>query len=485
MKFRAVRPAAIGQVDAIVVPLSSDGGAPAGLPRAIKTVVDRIAKTEVGAARTYGVTTSAGEPRVVVVGVGKTADLDAERARNVAAAGIKSLWRTNAKRVAIVVPSGQLPEDRATQAAVEGAVYAMWRPEVHRTREEERRLPPLETVLLVTARPEAQAIARGEAIGEAVNLQRRLANEPANKMTPSLVADAARATAKASGVKIEVLDRDACAALGMGSYLSVAQGSHQPPRFIVMRYKGRRGDGYDLGLVGKGITFDSGGISIKPADNMHHMKADMTGAASVIAAIGAIGRLKPKVNVIAVAPCTENLPGGGATKPGDVFTSMSGKTVEVINTDAEGRLVLIDGITYAQREGAKRVVDVATLTGAISVALGPVYIGLFGRPDTFVESVRRTAGEAGERVWPMPIAPEHRDEIKGEVADIRNSAGREGGASKAAAFLEAVVEDGSQWAHLDIAGVDWNDRDRAFAPRGPQGPSVRTLVTLALDLAQA
>ena len=483
MKFRAVRPAALGAVDAIVVPLANDGTAPGGLPRAVKTVVDRIAKAETGAGRLYGVTTHHGEPRVVVVGIGRAAELDAERAHNFAAAGIKSLWRSSAKKVAIVLPQGRIGEERATQSAVEGAIYAMWRPEAHRTREEERRLPPIDSVLLVTDKPVTTAIARGQAVGEAVTLQRRLANEPANKMTPTILANEARALAKDTGVQIEVLDVERCRALGMGSYLSVAQGSHEAPRFIVMRYRGRGGKGYDLGLVGKGITFDSGGISIKPADNMHHMKADMTGAASVIAAIGAVAKIGAKVNVLAVAPCTENLPGGGATKPGDVFTSMSGKTVEVINTDAEGRLVLIDGITYAQREGATRVVDVATLTGAISIAIGPYFIGLFGRPQSFVDTVRATATEAGDRMWQMPLTAEYRDDIKGEVADIRNSAGREGGAIKAAAFLEAVVEDGTEWAHLDIAGVDWSDRDRAYAPKGPQGPSVRALVALALSLA--
>jgi leucyl aminopeptidase len=483
MKFRAVRPAAIGKVDATIVPLASDGSTPAGLPRSVKTTIDRIAKSETGAGRLYGVTTSHGDSRVVVVGIGRAGELDTERVLNYASAGVRSLWRSNAKRIAIVLPDGGPGPDRAVQAAVEGAIYAMWRPEVHRTRDVERRLPPLDTVLLVTAKAAASAIARGEAVGDAVNLQRRLANEPANKMTPSVVADEARALAKANGVQIEILDEQKCRALGMGSYLSVAQGSHEEPRFIVMRYRGRGGKGYDLGLVGKGITFDSGGISIKPADNMHHMKADMTGAASVIAAIGAIARIGAKVNVISVAPCTENLPGGGATKPGDVFTSMSGKTVEVVNTDAEGRLVLIDGITYAQREGATRVVDVATLTGAIAVALGPYFIGLFGKPGSFVDSVRRVATEAGERVWPMPLTAEYQDEIKGEVADIRNSAGREGGAIKAAAFLEAVVEDGTEWAHLDIASVMWNDRDRSYAPRGPSGPSVRTLVALAESLA--
>jgi leucyl aminopeptidase len=479
MKFRAVRPAAIGKVDAVIVPLASDGTAPSGLPRGIKTIVDRIAKEEAGAGRLYGVTTHHADPRVVVVGMGKAGELDTERARNVASAGIKSLWRANAKRVAIFVSAGALPEDRAVQAAVEGAIYAMWRPEVYRTRTEERRLPPIDSVLLVTARAATQAIARGQAVGEAVNLQRRLANEPANKMTPTILADEARALAKRTGVQIEVLDRDKCAALGMGSYLSVAQGSHQPPRFIVMRYRGRGGKGFDLGLVGKGITFDSGGISIKPADNMHHMKADMTGAASVIAAMGAIGTLKLKVNVIAVAPCTENLPGGGATKPGDVFTSMSGKTVEVINTDAEGRLVLVDGISYAQREGATRVVDVATLTGAIAVALGNHFSGLFGKPASFVEEVRQTGAEAGDRLWPMPLTDEYRNEIKSDIADLTNSAGRDGGAIKAAAFLDAAVEDGTEWAHLDIAGTYWSDRDRSHAPKGPQGPSVRTLVALA------
>ncbi|MEX2047223.1 MAG: leucyl aminopeptidase [Chloroflexota bacterium] len=490
MKFRAVRASALGAADAIIVPLSSNGGVPTGLPRAVKTVVDRVAKGQAGAGRAYGVTAHHGDPIVVVVGAGRASDHDAERARNIAAAGVKALWRSNVRKLAVFIDPSGLGEERAVQAAVEGVVYAMWRPEAYRTREEDRRLPPLDSVLLVTAKPATKAIERGEAVGDAVNLQRRLANEPANRMTPTILANEARAAAKAAGLQCEVLDVDRCRALGMGSYLSVAQGSHEPPRFIVMRYHGRRGTNgaargrrsYDVAFVGKGITFDSGGISIKPADNMHHMKADMTGAASVIAALAAIGRLKPEVNVLGVAPCTENLPGGGATKPGDVFTSMSGKTVEVINTDAEGRLVLIDGITYAQREGARRVVDIATLTGAVSVALGPYFIGLFGKPDAFVETVRGVADAAGDRVWPMPLTDEYKDEIKGEVADIRNSAGREGGAIKAAAFLWAAVEDGTEWAHLDIAGVDWSDKDRAYAPRGPQGPAVRTLVALAESL---
>ena len=219
-------------------------------------------------------------------------------------------------------------------------------------------------------------------------------------MTPTRVAEEAVALAAGTGLDIEVIEEDAAAEMGMGSYLSVARGSDEPAKFIVLRYHGRGGDGYDLGLVGKGITFDSGGISIKPSEDMHLMKHDMTGAAVVLASAGVIAQMGLPINLICVAPCTENLPGGHATKPGDVVTSMSGKTVEVINTDAEGRLVLIDGVTFAQREGAKRVVDVATLTGAIRIALGRYYTGLFGTPDV----IRRRGPSRRRREWRTPVA---------------------------------------------------------------------------------
>ena len=215
------------------------------------------------------------------------------------------------------------------------------------------------------------------------------------------------------------------------------------------------------------------------------MKADLTGAASVIAALGAAASLGLAANVIGVALLTENLPGGGATKPGDVFTSMSGKTVEVINTDAEGRLVLIDGLTYAQREGARRVVDIATLTGAIHIALGDHFSGLFGKPEAFVAEVLAASKGAGDRFWPMPLTDDFREEVRSDIADLRNSAGRHGGAIKAAAFLDAVIEDGVEWAHLDIASQDWFDRDRPYSPKGPQGPGVRTLIALAIAAAGA
>lgn len=481
MRFRATRPSEFAAVDVVVVPLFDDRRLPAkGLTRATRAVLERIVADSVGL-KLYEATTHYGEKtgRIVAVHAGKRAEYVPERARGVASAAVKSLWRSNAKRLAVFVQAEGIGAAAAAQATVEGVVHAMWRPEVHRTRPEERLLPKLTEVTLLVDGDVKAALRRGEIVGEAVNLARRLANEPANLMTPTHLADEARALAKGSGLDVEILDREACAKLGMHSYLSVAQGSHQPPRFIVLRYQGRGGRELDLAFVGKGITFDSGGISLKPAEGMHHMKADMTGAATVIAAMGAIARLRPKVNVVGVAPCTENLPGGAATKPGDVFTSMSGRTVEVINTDAEGRLVLVDGITYVQRRGARRVVDVATLTGAIQTALGHHFAGLFGRPAAFVEEVRRVGTEAGDRLWPMPLTDEYREEIRSDVADITNSAGREGGASKGAAFLDAVVDDGVEWAHLDIASTYWSDKDRPHSPKGPQGPAVRTLVALA------
>src|SRR5258708_954654 len=409
MKVRAVRPSEAGATDVTIVPFFADKQVAKSLPRGKRAIAERLG-AEHGSALLYNVLTHAGgdkDGRVVIVGAGKRAEYDAERARNIASAGIKSLWKSDAKTVAIYTEAATIGEARAAQAAVEGVIFAMFRPEAHRSKAEERRLPPLTAISIVAEGNVKDALRRGDAVGNAVNVARRLANEPANKMTPTIVAEEARALAKAAGIEFQVLDRKQCEKLGMGSYLSVAQGSHQPPQFIVLRYRGRGGKGYDLGLVGKGITFDSGGISIKPAEGMYTMKADMTGAASVIAAMTAIGTLTPKTNVIALAPCTENLPRSGATKPGDVFTSMSGKTVEVINTDAEGRLVLIDGITYAQREGATRVVDVATLTGAIVIALGDYFSGLFGKPASFVDEVRRVGAEAGDRPLPTPPPHEH------------------------------------------------------------------------------
>jgi leucyl aminopeptidase len=494
LQFRTISHLDGESVDAIIIPVFKEGNAAASTPDDLRELAEWVAK-ETGGGKLFTATThldrgngSGNGRRVVVVAAGSHDEYDVQRAWQVIASGVRALWQSTAKRVAVVIETHKLDNDAAVQSAVEGTLFAMWRPESHRTGPDENTLPPIDEVLIVSSEFEespdnSESVARGEAVGEAVNWARTLANEPGNMMTPKIVADEARQLAADAGLDVQVIGEDEAREMGMGSFLSVARGSDEEAQVVVLRHHGREGDGYDLGLVGKGITFDSGGISLKDPTDMHLMKYDMSGAAAVLATAGVIARLGLKINVIAVAMCTENLPGGHATKPGDVFTSMSGKTVEVTNTDAEGRLVLIDGITYAQREGATRIVDVATLTGAVMVALGRHYTGLFGRPDGFVDAVRRAGEIAGERLWPMPLSDEYRDEMKSEIADLRNSAGRQGGAILGAAFVDAAVDEGTEWAHLDIASTAWSEEERLFTPKGPQGPTVRTLVQLAASIA--
>jgi leucyl aminopeptidase len=491
LQFRVVSSVAGEQLDALIVPVFKEGDAANNTPDDVRANAEWVAKengeTKLFAPLTHLQQGDAGSTRLIVVNCGKRADFDVARGWQMCSAGVRALWQSTAKRIAIVLESGSLDPQEAVQGAVEGVIYAMWRPESHRTTEKDRQLPPLDEVLLVVggdAADFAGAIGRGQYVGDSVNWSRSIANEPANLMTPTHMAQAAREMAAKTSLEVEVLGEEEARALGMGSFLSVARGSDEQAQVVILRHQGRAGEGYDLALVGKGITFDSGGISIKPAAEMHLMKYDMSGAASVLAAAGVIARMNLPINVIAVAMCTENLPGGHATKPGDVVTSMSGKTVEVTNTDAEGRLVLIDGITYAQRQGAKRVVDVATLTGAVRVALGRLYTGVMGRPQSFIDEVLGAAQRSGERMWPLPLADEHRDEMKSDVADLHNSSGgRLGGTILGAAFIDAVVEPGTEWAHLDIASTAWYEDDRPFSPKGPQGAAVRTLVELAQTIA--
>ena len=488
MRFRATTASALKTTDALILPLFEDGPARiGGLSRGVQAAYDRAAKDDavrIAFHRTVQTLDRGGTGRVVVVNAGKRRDFDIERARRVASAGIRALWDTKVKTIAVAFDSG-LDDRTATRAAIEGAHFALFRPESLRTDERLRHLPPIATVSVVVEDPKAAAaeIERSDIIGQAVNLVRRLSNTPANQLTPRVLAEEATTLAKEAKIKAEILDEGQAARLGMNSFLSVSHGSHEPPRFIVLRYQGRGGAGYDLAVVGKGITFDSGGISLKDPEGMHLMKGDMTGGAVAIATVWALARSGAKINALGIVPATENLPGGAATKPGDVVTSMGGKSIEVINTDAEGRLVLVDGVTYALRQDAKRVVTVATLTSAIVVALGNHLTGVFGRPDDFVGDVIGASRRAGEKMWPMPITPEHRLQIQSDIADLKNTGGRPGGACTAAAFIEAHVEDGRPWAHLDIAGTFWAENDTAHSPKGPQGPAVRTLVELAEGLA--
>ena len=324
------------------------------------------------------------------------------------------------------------------------------------------------------------AVARGRIIGACANQARALGNEPGNILTPQVFAARVVEMATVAGLTVEVFDVERIRALKMGLLLGVAQGSAEPPRLVVIRYEPPNAPAAPLlGFVGKGVTFDSGGISIKPAELMDRMKDDMSGGAAVAAAIVALARLKAPHRVVGVIPMVENMPGGRAIRPGDVLTGASGKTVEIINTDAEGRLILADALWYAQQLGATHLVDVATLTGACVVALGKTASGLFGSPETWVDAVRRAGDAGGDRLWPLPLYEEYRELLKSEIADLVNSAGRWAGAITAAMFLKEFVDD-RPWAHLDIAGTCWAEERKAYQPKGATGVAVRTLIELGM-----
>jgi len=328
-----------------------------------------------------------------------------------------------------------------------------------------------------------KGVEKGRILAEAANLARDMVNEPSNYMTPTDMADVASKIAKDYNLELTVLEKKEMQELGMGALLGVAQGSCQPPKFIVLKYKGSDSDDVNLALVGKGVTFDSGGISIKPSAKMDEMKDDMSGGAAVIAAISAIAQLKPKINVIAITPAVENLPSGSAIKPGDVLMAITGKTIEIISTDAEGRLILADALGYVDKLKPRFIVDVATLTGACVVALGSICTGAFGNNQGLVDKVIAAGAEAGELIWQMPMFEEYKEQNKSEVADIKNAGDRGAGPITAAQFLAEFVGD-TPWVHLDIAGTSFTDKERKYTVKGATGVPVRTLVNLAMAIAE-
>ena len=424
--------------------------------------------------------------RVVVAGLGKQDAFNLDRVRGIAADLARFLQRGNGARAASVVfgaGAGGLDPERAAQAMTEGARLGTYRFNRHLSNPGEA--PELTELLLVEAdESKAPAIERGAETGrilaEAAAFARDLANEPANFMTPTILAQQAAEMAAREGLDFEIFDRDQMEQLGMGGLLGVAQGSQQPPKFIILRYRGDPDATRPaIGLIGKGITFDSGGISIKPAENMDNMKGDMAGGASVIAALQAIAQLKPKINVTGLVPATENLPSGSAYKPGDVVKAMNGKTIEVLNTDAEGRIILADALSYAVEQGLSPLIDVATLTGACVVALGSVCSGGFTNDQATLDQVIAAGAAAGEKIWQLPLFDEYQDQIKGDWGDIKNTGGREAGAITAAAFLSHFVGD-TPWVHLDIAGTARTKSQKGWIVKGHTGVPVRTLVNFVL-----
>jgi leucyl aminopeptidase len=426
--------------------------------------------------------------RVAVVGLGKRDDLTADKVRGVVAETCRSLRATGATTVGTVaLGAGTAAIETLTsaQAITEGAVLGLYSFRKHVTRPANGEIKQL-TILDrdVDKLPAlAEGLRRGKIVAGAATLARDLVNEPSNFMTPAALADAAVVLAGQHGIEITVMDKEQVRDLGMGAFLGVAQGSQQPPKFIVMRYNGRGSAEIDLALVGKGITFDSGGISIKPTEGMGDMKGDMAGGASVVAAMGAIAELKPPINVMAIVAATENLPSGTAFKPGDVLKAIDGKTIEIVTTDAEGRLTLADAIGYARKQGAKAIVDVATLTGGIRVALGDVCSGAFGNNQDLVDKVVAAGNEAGERVWQLPMYEEYREQNKSDVADLKNSGGRNASSITAAQFLSEFAGD-TPWVHLDIAGTSLTEHERGYVVKGSTAVPTRTLINLVLALAR-
>jgi len=411
--------------------------------------------------------------RLVAAGGGKRESFDL---RKCVATVTRALKQKGVKTLAWWLNGGD------AEAAVEGAILGNFEPDQYKTANQGK---PLEAFLAVSATSDPQldkAFERGRIIAESQNFARTLVNEPANRLTPSVLADRARAMAVESGLECEVLDQDRMKQLGMGALLGVAQGSAEPPALIIVRYKPAAAPKTNdhLALVGKGVTFDTGGVSIKPAEGMEKMKYDMAGGAAVLGAMRAIAQLKPAIPVTAFVPAVENMVGARAQRPGDIVKSLNGKTVEVLNTDAEGRLILIDAITYAKKLGVTHMVDAATLTGAIVIALGHVNIGAFTNNDAMLGKVMGAARAEGEKMWQMPLDEDYKDLLKSAFADLANIGGRWGGAISAAWFLKEFADD-TPWVHLDIAGTAWLDDAKPYMAKGPSGVCVRTFTRLAMD----
>ena len=417
--------------------------------------------------------------RIVFVGGGPRAEIGPERFRRMAVTGAQAGRDQRRRRIAWVdAEPGTVAAASRIETVVEGLTLANFDNGVHKSKNDQQFFFTTATVL--ASGTEAGAAAdSGRFIGESVNAARVLINEPGNYLTPRLLADKAVALAAIPGIRAEILDERRIEELGMGLLLGVARGSSEPPRVLVLRYEPAGApQGKTLGLVGKGITFDTGGLSLKPADGMERMKDDMAGGATVVAALRCIAAQQLPIRAIAVVPMAENMPGGRAIKPGDILRGASGLTVEVNNTDAEGRLILGDGLWYARQLGATHLIDVATLTGAVVVALGKITTGLYGSPQPWVDHLRVAAATAGEKLWPLPLFEEYREQLKSEIADMLNSPGRPAGSITAAMFLKEFAGDGP-WAHLDIAGTAWAEESKPWQPKGATGVMIRTLLEVA------
>ncbi|MGK7345730.1 MAG: leucyl aminopeptidase [Candidatus Nitrospinota bacterium M3_3B_026] len=459
-------------------------GSLAAIDKALDKKISRAVKAKVfegKAGQVHVVDTMGRLPAgmVAFVGLGKKDDVSLETVRRAAAAGAKAMRREGVKRFATDLaqtPVKKTDTADLAQAVTEGAVLALYTFEKFKSEKSEKKV---EAVTLTAASEKqekamAKGARKGRALAESASFARDLVNLPGNALTPSRLAEEARKTARRSKIKLSVLDPAGIKKQKMGGLMAVARGSREPARFIIMEWMKGPKKQKPIVLVGKGLTFDTGGISLKPSASMEQMKSDMSGGAAVIAAMRAAAALNLKVNLVGLVPATENMPGSSATKPGDVVTGLSGVTFEIINTDAEGRLILADALAYAERYKPDCVVDLATLTGACMVALGEYASGLFGTDEELVNAIKEAGEETGERVWPLPLWPEYEKLIKSDVADIKNVGPRWGGAITAAAFLKRNVK--GKWAHVDIAGTAFTGKPRGYLTCGGTGVGVRLMI---------
>lgn len=425
--------------------------------------------------------------RIVVIGLGEKPKYDLQKMRRGIGTASKTLMGLGIRHLSVVLETlkSDSPDvSGLAQAATEAAILGAYRYTAFREVKPEDETSLDEVTLLLESGKDRDAVERGIRWGkltaEAANFTRDLQNHPGNWMTPTRLAEAAESMANEVGLTCRVLNKPEMEELKMGGLLGVARGSTEPPKFIILEHNAGRSETDTIVLVGKGVTFDSGGISIKPSERMDEMKFDMSGAAAVIGAMKAVAQLQIPLHVVGLIPSTENLPSGASMKPGDILRASSGTTIEVLNTDAEGRLILADALAYANRFNPKAVVDLATLTGACVVALGYYATGLFGRDRNLVERLKRAGEQSGERVWELPLWDDYFEDIKGDYADIKNSAGRWGGAITAAAFLARFAE-GYPWAHLDIAGTAWIEKEKPYLVKGGTGVGVRLLLQFLKD----
>ena len=419
--------------------------------------------------------------RLLLIGGGKAKNFTATELRKLAGVAARSLKPKGIRTFAFLAPGGNIKTEEAVRAIVEGAFVGNFDPDTYKSDLKDKKIDSITVVARGDQATLQREIEQARMVAESQDFTRDLVNEPGNHLTPTMLAERARKMAAEVGLKCEVLDGEKIRGLKMGAFWGVSQGSDEPPALIVLRYEPAGAPEKPvLGLVGKAITFDSGGISIKPADGMEKMKYDMAGGAAMLGAMRGIALLKPKLKVIGIICASENMPSGKAQKPGDVQISMSGKSIEIINTDAEGRLVLADGLSYARQLGCTHLIDAATLTGAVVVALGSVNAGVFANDDEMYERFTKANENAGEKFWRLPLDEEYKENINSNIADIVNSGGRWGGAVNAAMFLKEFAED-TPWLHLDIAGTAWMEENKPWIAKGPSGIAVRSLIEFARE----